>query len=157
MTAYLAQPSKSPFGHIQVHQNADGTESRNGGETYALKLAFDYTTADSAVLYTVPYRSRVVSVFWEIITGFTGGSSSAIGLSSSQAPHDTAGDVHGGSAGDVAATLVAGVVRGTQGLSFTASPFVVVLDPGATIKFNRIASAFTAGAGYAHMELRIVS
>jgi hypothetical protein len=156
---YIAQPSKSPLGFPQGHTNAAGVWERNGGETFALKLPIDYTLADAAVLYTVPagLRVRVVSVFWEVTTGFSGGSSSAIGLSSSQSPHDAKGDIHGGSAGDVTAILGStGVVRGTQGLSFTATPFVVVLDGGATIKYDRVTSVYTAGVGSVHLELRVV-
>jgi hypothetical protein len=157
MTTY-AQPSKSPFGHPQVHLNASGVEEYNGGETYALKLPIDFTIADAAVLYTIPYRSRVVALFWEITASFTGGSSSAIGVSSSQAAFTTKGMIHGGSSGDVAATLVTGAqpFRGTQGTAFTAAPFIAILDVGATLRFDRVTSAFTAGAGFVHAELRVV-
>jgi hypothetical protein len=157
---YQAQPSKSQFGHPQVHTNAAGIPERNGGETFAIKVAFDFTTADGAVLYTLPsdLRVRAVNLFWEITASFTGGSSSAIGVSSSQSAFATAGMLLGGSGGDVAATLVTGVqpFRGTQGTAFTAAPFIAVLDGGATLKFNRVASAFTAGAGFIHAEFRVV-
>lgn len=150
--AYNAQPSKSQYGHPQVHTNAAGSSEYNGGETYAIKVPIDYTTADAAVLFTLPIRSRIQAAYWEVTTGFTGGTSSAIGLSSSQSPHDAKGDLLGGSSGDVAATLVAGVTQGTLGLSFTAAPKLAVVDAGATIKFDRITSAFTAGAGFVHLE-----
>lgn len=156
--AYQAQPSKSLLGHPQGHTNAAGVWERNGGETYACKIPIDYTLADAAVLFTVPLRSRLIAAFWEITADWTGGSSSAIGLSASRAPHTAKGDIHGGAAGDLAATLVAasGVVRGTQGLSVTATPFVVVLEAADTIKFDRITSAYTAGTGYVHLEWRVV-
>jgi hypothetical protein len=151
--AYNAQPSKSQYGHPQIHTNAAGNSEYNGGETYAVKIPIDYTIADTTVLFTMPVRSRLVAAFWEVTTGFTGGSSSTIGLSSSRSPHDAKGDVHGGSAGDATAVLgTAGVVRGTQGLSVTATPFVVVLEKDDTIKFDRVTSAYTAGAGYVHLE-----
>lgn len=156
--AYQAQPSKSSLGFPQGHINAAGVWERNGGETFACKIPIDFSIADAAVLFTLPIRARLVAAFWEITADWTGGSSSAIGLSSSKAPHNTKGDIHGGAAGDVAATLVAsaGVVRGTQGLSITATPFVVVLEAADTIKFDRITSAFTAGTGYVHLEWRVV-
>jgi hypothetical protein len=153
--AYTATPSKSQYGHPQVHTNGAGVTEYNGGETYALKLAIDFSMADATVLFTVPMRSRVMLAYWEVVTPFTGGASSAIGLSSSQAPYTAKGSVHGGAAGDVAATLVAGFNAGTAGTSITASPKVVVLEAGSTIKFDRITSAFTAGAGYVHVELMV--
>lgn len=156
--AYQAVPGKSQFGHPQVHLNDAGVEEGNGGETFSLKLPFDFNTADAAVLYTVPANLRVMvdSALWEITTGFTGGTSSAIGVSSSQSPHDAKGDILGGASGDLAATLVVGVKRGTQGLSFTAAPNCVVLDAGATIRFDRIASVYTAGVGFIHLALRTI-
>jgi hypothetical protein len=158
MTAYIAQPGRSQFGHPQVHLNAAGVEEYNGGETFALKIPIDYTLADAAVLYTVPanLKIRIVSVFWEVTNGFTGGSSSAIGLSSSATNYTTKGMVHGGSGGDVAATLVAGYHVGTLGTGITADPKVVVLPGASTIRFDRITSVFTAGAGYVHAECRVV-
>lgn len=155
---YTAQPGKSQFGFPQGHTNAAGTWERNGSDMFSCKIPIDYTLADATVLYTVPIRARLIAAYWEITADWTGGSSSAIGLSSSKAPHNTKGDIHGGASGDVAATLVAsaGVVRGTQGLSVTATPFVVVLEAADTIKFDRITSAFTAGTGYVHLEWRVV-
>jgi len=155
MTTYVGQPGRSPFGHPQVHLNSAGVEEANGGESFCLKLPIDYTLADAAVLYTVPAhlaKVRILSVFWEVTTGFSGGSSSAIGLSSSQTNYTTKGMVHGGSSGDVAATLVAGYHVGTQGTGFTADPKVVILAAGATIRFDRITSVFTAGSGYVHIH-----
>jgi hypothetical protein len=152
--AYTAYPSKSPYGFPQVHSEGTNNYVHNGGENLYLRLAISSATADAEVLYTVPTNLSIMilAAFWEVTTGFTGGTSSAIGLSSSLSPHDAAGDILGGSAGDVAATLVAGYKRGTQGLSFTATPNLVVLTGGSTIKFNRITSAFTAGAGYVHLH-----
>ena len=87
--------------------------------------------------------------YWEVTTGFTGGSSSAIGLNSSQSGHTTAGDVLGGSGGDVTALLgTAGIKEATIGADVAAG---LVLRAAETIKFNRITSNFTAGAGYAHV------
>jgi hypothetical protein len=124
-----------------------------GGETIDIPLAISKDLADAAVLYKIEkgLRLLVEQIFWEIVTGFTGGTSSAIGLSASVAPHTTKGDLLGGAAGDVAATLVAGVRAGTLGVSFSADPKLVVLDEDTEIRFDRITSAFTAGAGYVHI------
>ncbi len=124
-----------------------------------LKMAVDQTTADAAVLFTVPagFRIRPTRAFWEVVTGFTGGTSSAIGLSSDNSAYSTAGDLLGGSGGDVAATLVStspGPFVGTIG-SKTAGACVLVATN--KIKFNRIASNFTAGAGYAHVPVELVN
>lgn len=157
---YTAQPSKSQYGHPQGHTNSAGAYERNGGDQFAAKIPIDFSLADAAVLYTLPsdMRARLLSVFWEVTTSFTGGSSAAIGVSSSQTAFTTKGQIHGGSSGDVLATLVAGVqpFRGTQGTAFTAAPFLVILDGGATLRFDRITSAFTAGAGFLHCEFRVV-
>ena len=120
----------------------------------ALKLPIGFATADAAPLFRLPsdatQRLAIDRLFWEIITGFTGGSSSAIGVSASQSPYSTKGDLLGGASGDVAATLVAGVTGGTIGADFTSNG-VIVLNPGAIIRFDRITSAFTAGAGFVHV------
>jgi hypothetical protein len=116
-----------------------------------LALAIAYTTADAAVLATLPAGARLVvqGGYWEVTTGFTGGSSSAIGLNSSQTGHTTAGDVLGGSGGDVTALLgTAGIKEATIGADVAAG---MVLRATETIKFNRITSQFAAGAGYAHI------
>lgn len=153
--AYQASPSKSQYGHPQVHTNAAGVSEYNGGDTYAIKVPVDFSTADTAVLFTIPTRSRVLAAYWEVTTPFTGGASSAIGVSSSQSPYTAKGSVHGGAAGDVAATLVAGVMQGTQGTAVTSGAKVVMLEAGATLRFDRVTSAFTAGAGYVHIELMV--
>jgi hypothetical protein len=116
-----------------------------------LALAVDYTKADAAVLATIPTGARfmVQGGLWEVSTGFTGGSSSAIGLSSSQSGHTTKGDVLGGSGGDVTALLgTAGIKEATIGADVAAG---MVLRAGETIRFDRITSVYTAGAGYAHL------
>lgn len=116
-----------------------------------LGLTFTYATADAAILATLPTgaRMKVMGGYWEVTTGFTGGSSSAIGLSSSNSTgHTTKGDLLGGSGGDVAATLVAGIASGTIGADIAAGLMLVAAD---TIRFDRVTSAFTAGAGKAHL------
>lgn len=120
-----------------------------------LKLPIGFALADLAELYEVPDGKRLlVEMFlWETTADWTGGAASAIGLSSDQAPHDTAGDLLGGAAGDVEADLQAadGVHQGTIGTSYSAAPESVVLESGSKILFNRIVSAFTTGAGFVHV------
>ena len=122
-----------------------------------IKIAIDFNTADAAVLFTVPvgFRLQAARPFWEITTPFTGGASSAIGLSSSNAAYNTKGDLLGGAAGDLAAALTAGF-RGAVGTK-VASLGLVVLVAGDTVRFDRVVSAFTAGAGFAHFTAEAVS
>lgn len=122
------------------------------GMPFDLALPIAAATADAAVLATVPAGAALLlgRSHWEITENWTGGSSSAIGISSDQAPYNTKGDLLGGAAGDVAATLVAsaGRVLGTIGADVAAG---ILLKGGATIRFDRITSAFTAGSGFAHI------
>lgn len=146
--AYDPYPSKSPFGYPQVHADSNSTSVKNGGEVFVIKAAISSATADAEVLYTVPSHLTLLVlpfVLWEVTTAWTGGSSSAIGISSSATGFTTKGDVHGGATGDVLATLTQGTKRGTTGAKI-ATPGVV-LPGGSTIRFDRITSAFTAGAG----------
>lgn len=120
-----------------------------------LSLAFTFATADGAVLFTVPVGARLMlgRGYWDVTTALTGGSSSAIGLAG-PAPHDTAGDLLGGGSGDVAATLTAGVRLGTVGADTATG---VLLKAGDTVTFERIASAFTAGAGRARFSAHLLT
>lgn len=118
-----------------------------------------YTNADADVLFTVPtgFVLSLTRAWWEVGTGWTGGSSSAIGLSSSNASYNTKGDLLGGATGDVAATLVTGkAIGGTVGAKF-GSNGMIVLVAGNTVKFDRITSAFTAGTGYAHLMFDVLA
>lgn len=116
-----------------------------------LTLPFSFATADGTVLFTVPTNARLLvrRGFWQVTTGFTGGASSAIGLRSSNAAYNTKGDLLGGAGGDVAATLVVGsTIPGTTGAKTAGG---IILVGGDTIKLDQITSAFTAGAGFAHL------
>ena len=76
-------------------------------------------------------------------------------VASDQTGHTTAGDLLGGSGGDVAATLVAGdYIEGTLGADLT-NP--IVLKAGKLVTFERITSAFTDGAGNAHIVAVVLS
>lgn len=127
-----------------------------------LKIPFSFATADAAVLLTVPTlvngaaALQLDSLFWEVTVGFTGGSSSAIGISSTNTKYNTKGDLLGGSSGDVAATLVSTnqYVMGTAGTKYAVavSTGKVFLVAGDVIRFDRITSAFTAGSGFLHVN-----
>lgn len=126
-----------------------------------LKLAVANTTLDTTVLYTVPvgFRLLVGRAFWEVTLGWSGGTNSAIGLSSSNAAYSTKGDLLGGSGGEVAATLITaspGPFVGTIGAKVGgASP--VVLVAGNTVIFNRVVDAFSAGSGDAHLPCSVIA
>jgi hypothetical protein len=137
----------SPYGHSKL-PGAEGT----GIAT--VKCAISKDTADAAVIFTVPAgagRVRLNRAYWQNTTAWTGGTNSAIGLSSSNADYNTKGDLLGGAGGNVAAALGAGYKGGTVGAEM-GSNLVVVLKPGDTIRFDRIVDAFTAGAGFAMLE-----
>jgi hypothetical protein len=110
------------------------------------------------VLYTVPagFELELETSFWEVTADFTGGSSSAIGLSSSNAALSTKGDVLGGASGDVAAGLLAAGVKakGTKGAKM-GNPGAYLVG-GNTVRFDRVTSAFTAGTGIAHVHVSVV-
>jgi hypothetical protein len=129
------------------------------GQIVNLALPITYATADGATLYTVPTGAalKVEGLFWEVTTGFTGGSSSAIGVSttkSSPTNWSTKGDLLGGSGGDVAATLVAGArIAGTIGTDADtiAKMRGAIWEAAELFRFDRITSAFTAGVGSVHV------
>jgi hypothetical protein len=117
-----------------------------------LSVAITYATANNAVLWTVPTGARIrpVDFYWGVTSSFTGGTVSAIGVSSNKANYTTAGDLLGGATGDVLATLAAAAtpIFGTIGAGFdTVAKRRAIWLPTDNLKFNRITSAFTAGVG----------
>lgn len=121
-------------------------------KSFIAKLPIAFGTLDAAALLTVPagFALRLSGMpFWDIVTGFTGGSSSAIGLSCS-AIATTKGDLLGGAAGDIAATLVAGIIPGTIGpkIDSFAEVQAFIVKAADVLRFDRITSVFTAGAGF---------
>lgn len=118
-----------------------------------LVLPFTFATADAAVLLTMPTGAifQPIEFAWRVTSGFTGGSSSAIGVSSAKTGFTTKGDLLGGAGGDVAATLVAGnTILGTIGGKWaTIANRRGLWVAGDTFRFDRITSAFTAGVGAA--------
>jgi hypothetical protein len=119
-----------------------------------LSLPITYATADAAVLLTVPTGCvlQPLEFAWKVAADFTGGTASAIGVSSSNlSGHTTKGDLLGGATGDLAATLVASsgeFALGTIGAAFASvANRRVLMKPTETLRFDRITSAFTAGTG----------
>ena len=129
----------------------------NQGIPFWLALPITFSTADAAVLFTVPAGQRlfVHRALWEVAVDFTGGAASAIGVSATVAPYNTKGDLLGGAAGDVLATLTAGLKGGTLGTDF-GSNGVVVLPAASSVRFDRITSAFTAGSGFVHIQASLL-
>lgn len=121
------------------------------GSVFDLPVAIDHSVADATDLVTLPpgCMLHIGRCYWEVTTSFTGGTSSTIGISSDTAPHNTKGDLLGGSGGDDSTTLAAGdPAPGTVGADYAGG---ITLLGGTTVRFDRITSAFTAGAGYAHV------
>jgi len=133
-------------------QGHSSLPSAKGAGVITVKVAISKDTADGDILYTVParHRLRLSRSYWHVVTPWTGGTSAAIGLDSSNAAYNTAGDLLGGASGDVLAGLTAGF-KGTAGAKMGANA-PVILDEGDTVRFQRITSAFTAGDGYAVLE-----
>ena len=122
-----------------------------------LKLPFTFATADAAALLTLQAGQllRIHDFFWQISADMTGGAASAIGASSNKTEVTSfvgKGDLLGGATGDVAATLTATLgsvyAPGTIGTDWdTIAKRRCLWKPTDTIRFDRITSAFTAGAG----------
>jgi len=123
-------------------------------KAFIMKIPISYANTDGEAIETIPagFALRLAGFpYWEVETGFTGGTASAIGLSTNITGYETGGDLLGGASGDVAATLVTGDVAGTLGgeLNDNVGFQALLLVEGSEIQFDRITSAFTAGAGYA--------
>jgi len=117
-----------------------------------LVLPFTFATADAAALLTLQagQRLRIWDLAWLIGASMTGGSTPAIGVSSNNAGLSTKGDLLGGATGDLTATLVAATTPtpGTIGAKMNSlANQRVYLTSGNIVRFDRIASAFTAGSG----------
>jgi hypothetical protein len=124
-----------------------------------ITAAVTFSTADNAVLYTVPtgFKLQLGIPYWNVGTSWSGGTNSAIGLSSSNAGLSTAGDLLGGAGGDVAAGLLStgAYAKGTVGAKIGKPGAVLIAAE--TVKFNRVVDAFTAGAATAHIPVFIAA
>lgn len=120
---------------------------------FTMRIPIGVATADAAALSTIPvgFGLRVVGMpFWDVTTGWTGGTNSAIGLSAS-AIASTKGDLLGGVGGELTAVLgTAGLKAGTIGPKFDtlAEIQAFILSAADYLRFDRIASVYTAGAGF---------
>jgi hypothetical protein len=126
-----------------------------------LELPFTFATADAAVLLAVPAGAKLqlIDPSWKVGTSLTGGSASAIGLSSNKTGFTAKGALLGGATGDVLATLVAAATNtmGTIGSAWdTLAKQRVIWEPTENVRFDRITSAFTAGAGNACIAANIL-
>lgn len=140
------------YGMIGVTPGAGTGRWVRADKSFIAKLPIAYTTADAAALLTVPtgFALRLTGMpFWDVVTGFSGGASSAIGLSAT-AIATAKGDLLGGAAGELAATLVAGVIPGTIGpkIDTLVELQAMVLKAADALRFDRITSVYTAGAGF---------
>ena len=140
---------------------AAGRWLRRSGGAALIRCPFTFATADAAALLTVPTGCILLPdrFFWEVGTSFTGGSSSAIGVSSAKTGLTTQGDLLGGATGDVLATLAASAapIFGTIGAKWDAlAERRLALVAADILRFDRITSAFTAGAGNVAMTCHIL-
>lgn len=157
--ASLANDSTS---QLSIRPTALGTTDPGRFElddasTVILGAACTFATADLAVLYTVPVGFTLLvtpRAWWNNSIAWTGGSSSAIGMSSSNSSYATAGDLQGGAGGDLTAAMGAGYKVGSAIGTKLASSGIVILTGGDTILFNKIANSYTAGAGIPNIGVR---
>lgn len=127
----------------------------------ALLLPFTFATADATALFTTPAGCRLLvrDAWWDPLVSLSGGTNSAIGLHASPTGWSTKGDLLGGAAGDVAATLVGSGTRevGTIGAKMaTLTNARLMLEAADTIVFDAITSAFTAGSANARVLCNVV-
>lgn len=116
---------------------------------FPLYVEVDYETANGEVLYTLPAGARLQIIgrpFITVTQSFASVGGAALGLSSSNAAYNTAGDLFGGATGSLSAALAAGIRAGTIGAAI-ASQGLVVLIAADTIKADVFTSTFEAGAG----------
>lgn len=128
---------------------------------FVAKIPIGFGTADAAQLMLVPagYSVKVLDdPTWDVTTGFTGGTASAIGISGSNAGINVKGDLLGGASGDVTATLGStGIKQGTVGakMGSFANRRAARLEATEYLRFDRITSAFTTGAGFVHVPIAL--
>ena len=146
---FVATPADNP---------ATGRWLRKCGQV-DIALPFTFATVDAAVLLTLPtgVRMKIKDLYWKVTTSFTGGTTPAIGVSSTKTGFTTKGDLLGGASGELTAALVStgvqGIVPGTIGpkLDTVAELKAAMWLAGDDFRFDRIASAFTAGVGEVHI------
>lgn len=121
-------------------------------KTVALWLPVTFANADASVIFTMPTGAKFKprESWWDVVTSWTGGSSSAIGVHCSATGYTTKGDLLGGASGDIAATLVgpvSGRQVGTIGAKLaTRTTDRLIMIAADTLLFDQITSTFSAGA-----------
>jgi hypothetical protein len=145
---------------LLVEPDAGTGQWRRADKSFIMKVPIGFANTDGEAIETIPagFTLRLTGMpYWEVTTGFTGGSSSAIGISTNLTGYTTAGDILGGATGDVAATLVAGDVVGTIGdeMVDTQAFHDLLLIAASEIQFDRITSVFTAGAGFVCLPVAV--
>jgi hypothetical protein len=142
----------------------DGSDGRfllDAGQDVHLSFPFTWETADAAALLTMPAGAYLwpARLWWKITADMTGGAGSTIGVSTDVTGYDVKGDLLGGAAGDAAAALTAALspALGTIGAKWDTVPEKrFMLRPADVLRFDRITSAFTAGAGSVEMTALVV-
>lgn len=119
-----------------------------------ISVPFTFATPDTTILATANtgFFGVIQRGYWEVATSMTGGATPAIGLSSSNGTGNTAQGAFIGST--LTAALTAGKRCGTIGTTIAAG---AVLIGGNTLRFDAITSAFTAGAGNAHLIVNVLA
>jgi hypothetical protein len=131
-------------------------------KAFVMKLPLSAANADHDELLTIPegFAVRLAGLpYWEVAEAFDGGSASAIGVASSRTGFTAAGAVLGGAAGDVAATLVAGIASGTIGTGFDSLAEIqaALFEEGDIFYYEEITSAFTSGSGFVCLPVYIAT
>jgi len=131
---------------------------------HVLSFPIAFGTADAAILWTIPTGAvlKLTSLYWTITTSFTGGTNAAIGVSSTKTNFTTKGDLLGGAGGDVLAALTTALspTPGTIGAkmdALTNAETNALWVATNTIRFDRVADAFTAGAGAVNLVCNVLA
>lgn len=120
-----------------------------------LVLPVTFATADNTALVTMPAELTFAPIygtmFWEMTSSWAGGVASTIGLSMQNPAHPrNKGGLMGGVAGNSGFTSAC-FYQPTLGTDMSGNTQAPILSPGGKILFDRITSAFTSGAGNAHV------
>lgn len=129
-------------------------------KAFIAKVPIAYTNTNGQAIWVIPagFVLRLAGQpYWEIVTPFSGGSSSAIGLSTNITNLTTGGDLLGGASGDTTAVESAGVAAGTVGGGSATELHGLLMVAGTEIQFDRITSAYTAGAGFARIPVIVAN
>lgn len=147
---------------IAPDDGATGRFLLDAGQEVKLSFPFTFETLDAAALLTMPAGAYLwpTKIWWNISADMTGGVASTIGVSTNVSGYDVKGDLLGGAAGDAAATLTAALspALGTIGAKWgSVSERRFMLRPTNVLRFDRITSAFAAGAGSVEMTAHVVA